>query len=157
MLATVGLVLVVAAATSFNETTPFPGWRALLPVLGTAAVLAAGARGPVGPARLLTVVPVRYVGDISYSLYLWHWPVLVLGAGHGGSEPDRMPTVALVALTVVLSVLSFHLVEQPVRHARGPVLRGHRALTLWPVTLTLVFLAGGWANVDQRHYSSSLW
>lgn len=141
-----GLAAILAAGLIFDDTTPFPSWRALLPVLGASALLAAGATGPVGAGRLLTVAPVRYVGDISYSLYLWHWPVLILAAASATNHPSVTRQAQLVALIGLLSVLSYHLVENPIRHAHGPVLRGRRALLLWPVALGLVLAGGAWAN-----------
>ncbi|MFL6133851.1 MAG: acyltransferase family protein [Nocardioidaceae bacterium] len=140
-----GLAAIAVAAVRYDASTLFPGWRALLPVLGTAAVLAAGVRGPVGPARVLTLRPIRYVGDISYSLYLWHWPVLVLGAEYVGASPSPVETCLLVLVAVLLSVLSYHAVENPFRHARGWALRGRRALTLWPVALAMVVVTSGYA------------
>src|SRR5690606_30499848 len=68
-----GLALVAAAALTYDEATRFPGWAALLPVAGTAAVIAAGAGAPVGgPARLLSLRPAQTLGTWSYSVYLWH-------------------------------------------------------------------------------------
>jgi peptidoglycan/LPS O-acetylase OafA/YrhL len=142
-----GLGAVVLAVVAFDDSTPFPGWRAAVPVLGTAAVLAAGAGGTIGVARLLTAKPMRYVGDLSYSLYLWHWPVLVLGAYELGHSPGVRETALLVVILAVASVLSFHLVEDPIRRQRFSMVHGLRALALWPVTLALVLVTAGWANV----------
>ena len=146
VLSALGLVGLVVAAVSYDSSTPFPGWRALLPVLGAAALLAAGAAGEVGAGRLLTLSPLRYVGDISYSLYLWHWPVLVLGAKYVGDSRSTMETVVMLSVVLALSVCSYHLVENPVRRWRGPILSGRRALGMWPVALTSVVLATVWAG-----------
>jgi peptidoglycan/LPS O-acetylase OafA/YrhL len=75
----VGLAAIAGAALTFSSATPFPGYLALIPVLGTVAVIAAGdtgARDPLSP--LMAWRPVQFLGDVSYSLYLWHWPVIVL-------------------------------------------------------------------------------
>ena len=67
------------AALVFDATTVFPGYAAALPVVGTAALLAGGLRAASwGPQWLLSVLPMRAVGDWSYSLYLWHWPALII-------------------------------------------------------------------------------
>src|SRR5207248_2381996 len=77
-----GLIAIGVAAVTFSATTPFPGYAALLPTVGTALVIAAGigrrqqSRFDLG--SLLSVAPMRYVGDRSYAFYLWHWPVLVI-------------------------------------------------------------------------------
>ena len=138
-LASVGLVAIAVAALAFDPGTPFPGWAALLPVLGTAAVLAAGSeRDDVGPSRLLGWRPVTWVGDISYSLYLWHWPVLLLGRPHVSGWPRWTGSLTLVAISVGLAALSYHLVETPFRTRRFwlPTWRG---LLLWPVAVGLAF------------------
>jgi hypothetical protein len=141
-----GLLLVLAGAVLFTDATPFPGWRALVPVLGTAAVLAAGCGGPVGgPARLLVLRPLRWVGDLSYSLYLWHWPVLILGAAYvrPGSPAG---TALLLAVTFVAAAAAFYLVESPVRRARLMPARRLRALVLWPVAVSLVVASTQWST-----------
>ncbi|WP_164477983.1 acyltransferase family protein [Nocardioides pantholopis] len=136
LLAWAGLAAVAASALLFTEATRVPGWPALLPVLGAGALLACG-DAPVrwGPARALSVAPLRWVGDRSYSLYLWHWPVLVLGAallevrGLSGWQ-----ALAAVLLALVLSDLSYRFVENPVRHTQ--LLRGRRrGLVLYPASL----------------------
>jgi peptidoglycan/LPS O-acetylase OafA/YrhL len=132
-----GLVLISAAATTYTESTAFPGLPALLPVLGTAAVLGAGAgQAPSGPSRLLTLQPLPWLGNLSYSLYLWHWPVLTLGAPADG-EPTASRRIVLVLCVLGLSVASYYLVENPIRRARL-IARSWRGLALWPVALGAV-------------------
>ena len=69
----IGLAAIAASAFAFSVKTPFPGWAAAVPVLGALAVIYAGA-----PGRVLALRPVQFLGDISYSVYLWHWPLIVL-------------------------------------------------------------------------------
>ena len=146
-----GLGAIAVAALAFDPKTPFPGWAALLPVLGTAAVLAAGAeRDDVGAARWLGWRPVTWIGDISYSLYLWHWPVLLLGRSHVAGWPPWAASVALVAISVALAALSYYVVETPFRRRRfwTPTWRG---LLLWPVAVGLAFgsvQVAGWHEHD---------
>ena len=83
LLTTLGLAGIVLAAVRYDQNTPFPGLHALLPVLGTAALLAGGAAGEVGIGRLLAWRPLQYLGDISYSLYL------ALASDHSGSRVRR--------------------------------------------------------------------
>jgi len=107
-----GGVGLVASVVVITPSTPVPGWALLLPVLSTVAVLGAG-----GDRLGLATAPIRYVGRISYSLYLWHWPVIVLGATlpSGTTAAGR---AGLLALALLLSVASYHLVEQPFRRSR---------------------------------------
>jgi peptidoglycan/LPS O-acetylase OafA/YrhL len=119
-----GVAAVTLAAVTFTETTRFPGYAALLPVLGAAAVIAGGCSRPAGsPEILLRVAPFQLVGRISYSLYLWHWPLLVIPAT---ARTDGLPAgtrAMLVALAVVLAAATYLWVETPVRTARPLVRR----------------------------------
>jgi len=72
-----GLGAIALSAWQFDSNTEFPGFAALLPVLGTGAVIASGG-SIIGPERVLSFAPLQYIGARSYSFYLWHWPVLVL-------------------------------------------------------------------------------
>ncbi len=150
-----GLAGIVVAALAFTDTTPMPGTAALLPTLATVAVLAGGVGTPrAGAHRLLGSTPFRFVGDISYSLYLWHWPLLVLGAAYVGGELRLRQSALLLVVAMVLATLSYHLVENPVR--RLPLVRGtarrRRSLLLWPVALVLVVAtaASGNARLPQQ-------
>ena len=103
VLAWAGLAAIAWAAWTYTGKTPFPGSAAALPVLGTAAVIAA--QSPMtrpSPGPLLALRPVQWLGDISYSVYLWHWPLIALlpyAVTHPGL-PDRL---AVVGLTLVLA------------------------------------------------------
>ena len=73
-----GLALIVAGVLLINDTVPFPGFAALLPAGGAALLIVSGERAGALTARFLAMRPMRWVGRISYSLYLWHWPILIL-------------------------------------------------------------------------------
>ena len=84
-----GLACIGLAAVLFSASTPYPGSAALLPTVGAALVIAAGIRreGPrLAAAGALSLPPLRYVGDRSFALYLWHWPVLVIAADYAGRD-----------------------------------------------------------------------
>ncbi len=126
-----GLAMIVAAGAIIDVETPFPGFAALVPTVGTALVIVAGLRQPlVGPSRLLTVAPARWFGRISYSLYLWHWPMLVLPAAVAGDELPLLARLALAAATVPVAALSQRFVEEPIRRGRLTGLRTGRSLAL---------------------------
>ena len=118
-----GLAGVVWAGVSYTQYTPFPGWTALAPVVGTVWALRAGAAPPGGQTaapglvRVLGWRPLQTLGRLSYSWYLWHWPVLVFAVGLYG-EVSLGVRVALAAASLVLAEASYRLVENPVRHAR---------------------------------------
>lgn len=120
LLGLAGLAAILVPVFAYDRLTPFPGLAALPPVLGTVAVLATGAAGP-GPVRwLLERAVLRGIGLISYSLYLWHWPVLVL-AGYVAVLPMTWPQrVACLGLSFLLALLSWRFVERPFRGAARP-------------------------------------
>ncbi len=148
LLATLGLVVIGATAVLYTLQTSFPGYAALVPVLATAALVVAGEGAGDRPAlvsRVLGSRPLVTVGDLSYSLYLWHWPVIVLvrsnlGPERFGSVPVRLLTLAVV---VALSWATYRFVETPFRTGK-PWQRVPRALAIYPasvVTVVAVVLA----------------
>jgi len=113
-----GIAAIVYAAVAFSERTPFPGFWALVPTVGTALAIVAGMgdRTPrLAVARLLELRPLGIVGDRSYAFYLWHWPVLILAAQYVGHELSGTLKLALVVGAFLLSCISYALVENPIR------------------------------------------
>ncbi len=149
-LAWVGLVAMVVSAFIYTADTPFPGWRALLPVLGTVAVIAAAdPRGPVSPGRLLERRPLQFLGDISYSVYLWHWPLVVLAPYAMGGALSWWAKVGIAGLTVLLAWASKTLVEDRFRRAPpGAPLR--RSFQLAAAGMAGVLLLGGLQLAEVR-------
>jgi hypothetical protein len=120
----------VVASLVISDTTSFPGYAALLPVLATAAVIAAGAApSALAPGRLLGMRPLQWIGARSYAIYLWHWPALILSEAKWGplDAPER--TVVMM-VAVLLAVLAHALVENPVRHSRYLGARARRSYAL---------------------------
>jgi peptidoglycan/LPS O-acetylase OafA/YrhL len=112
-----GVALIIAAVNSFTTGMPFPGVNALLPCLGAALFLGSGALAAPG-SRLLAAV--QFVGRISYSLYLWHWPLYTLARQYSLVElPSPLEKAVLLAALVVLSWLSYRWIEQPLRRWNG--------------------------------------
>jgi hypothetical protein len=124
-----GLAAVAFAAHRFGDDTLFPGTAALVPTLGTAAIIAAGSGAAALPSRLLALGPVRHVGRVSYSWYLWHWPPLVFAAEMWGKLSPAQG-LAVLAVSYVPAVLSHRLVEKPLLHSRPLALYPRRALAL---------------------------
>jgi peptidoglycan/LPS O-acetylase OafA/YrhL len=112
-IALLGVAAIMFPICVYTSSTPFPGVAALLPCLGAAGILFA-AEGTV-TARALSLAPMRGIGLISYSLYLWHWPVLVYGAYLFGRPLPLPIAVAAIMLSMLLATLSWWLVEGPVR------------------------------------------
>jgi peptidoglycan/LPS O-acetylase OafA/YrhL len=118
-----GLALIVWACTRLGPTTLYPGIAALLPVLGSALVIGAGcAAASQGCGRVLALSPMRAVGRVSYSWYLWHWPVLVLAPALLGHPLGLASRLAAAVVSGVLAVLTLRFVENPLRFA-APIRR----------------------------------
>ncbi|MGO2059935.1 MAG: acyltransferase family protein [Microbacterium gubbeenense] len=150
---TAGLAIIVVATIGFDETTPFPGWQALVPVVGAALLLAAGPRTWTG--RIASCAPARYIGDISFSLYLWHWPVAMV-VDYLFPETTHLLVTAPITILVSLALasLTYHFVEQPFQHKRVPVFsRDKRTLWLWPISVVVVLAVafGSSALADARY------
>ncbi|HEY0520335.1 MAG TPA: acyltransferase, partial [Ilumatobacteraceae bacterium] len=115
-LATVGIAAFIWSVTSYSAATSFPGFAALSPVLGVAGVIAAGCTA-MGSAvnRVLGVTPLTAIGRISYSWYLWHWPILILVPYVIGHTVSTTGNVVLILLAGGLAAVTTYLVEDPVR------------------------------------------
>jgi peptidoglycan/LPS O-acetylase OafA/YrhL len=114
-----GILLLGLAVFEYDSLTLFPGFAALLPCVGAALVIAAGIGGPSIGGRILSLPPLVWTGLISYSLYLWHWPVLVFGrliTNHNLNVAERC---SLIGLIFMLAWLSWRFVESPFRNVRA--------------------------------------
>ena len=132
VMAAVGVVALVVAAVGYTTKTPWPGSAALLPVLGTALVIAAGCSTPnTLTGRLLGIAPMRFIGGISYALYLWHWPLLIFLA-ELRPESGLLERLVVVAVAIALSWATKLLVEDPVRY--------HKALSQSVPKLSLIHI-----------------
>ncbi len=122
LLTWVGLAAIALAAFTFTAATPYPGSLVAIPVLGAALVIAGGAAVPRrGAEQLLGLGPFQWFGKRSYSLYLWHWPILILAAERAGKT--NLPlgeSLLLILLAIVVSMASYRLVENPIRHWKLP-------------------------------------
>jgi peptidoglycan/LPS O-acetylase OafA/YrhL len=129
LIALCGLIGIGLSAFLLNPSVPYPGSAVALPVVSTALVIAAGCadvRTVVG--RALSVRPMQWIGARSYSLYLWHWPLLIIAAQYVGDDLSRWQNTGLLLLAVIASALTYRLVENPVR--RAPFLASRTGLSL---------------------------
>ncbi len=113
-----GLGLIATAALLFTDDTPFPGFAALVPCLGAALLIHSGGHADTWVYRILATRPTVFVGKISYSLYLWHWPLLAYAHYTAVDLLTTQERVALLGLAFVLSVVTYYCIEQPVRQRK---------------------------------------
>jgi peptidoglycan/LPS O-acetylase OafA/YrhL len=113
-----GLAVILTSIVFISETDPFPGIRAVAPCLGTVWIIYAGLDGPTRVSRLLSRKPIVFVGLISYSLYLWHWPILVFLKYIYSNDLPWIGTACGLLLALAFSVLSWRFVEVPFRDRR---------------------------------------
>ena len=134
-----GAIMVVVAIVFMQPTTRFPGLTALLPCLGAAALIWSGKTD--GPVRAVLSTPwLVFVGQISYSLYLWHWPVFAYARYYNIEELSQSEIAAALALSFLLAWLSWRFVEQPMRDpARTPRFKPFVAVA---ATSTLLVVCG---------------
>lgn len=140
-----GLAMIIGGMALLKAGGQSPLWLVVVPVLGTVLAIGAGAAGPVG--RLLALPPLVSVGQISYSLYLWHWPVFAF-LKHWRIETELAATWAVVgiALSLGLAALSYRWIEQPARLGMVPF-RRVLALVLPGAALVAAFGAAAIAQL----------
>ena len=149
-----GFLAIGWSAFTYTALTPFPGTAALLPVLGTVAVIWVGApRGDWSPTKVAEFGPVHFLGDLSYSAYLWHWPLVVITPYALGHDLDTRAKVAILVATVVLAWLTKTLVEDPVRtgawlNRRGPATTF--LATLVTTGMVVATATAGWFYVQSQ-------
>jgi len=158
-----GLVTVIWCAFAFSTSMDFPGYVALLPVAATVMVLAAGTvpkmtddGGRFSASSVLAVGPAKYLGDISYSLYLWHWPVVVFYVFRLGRPPGFLHGSVIALISLAAAVASYYLVEQRFRLPHGRAAggrRGHRGafvLASGLVAATVIAAITPWGIVEAK-------
>lgn len=140
-----GILAILAAILFYDSQTVFPGLAALLPTLGALAILWAGQEGRVTLAgRVLSLPPLVWVGLISYSLYLWHWPILSLLKLFFGPHLSAVQGISAVAATIVLSALTWRFVENPFRaHGQTTLRRELRSIAIGLGALAVLVGIGG--------------
>lgn len=144
VLSVVGLLLLIAAVWFINKSKPFPGYRAVLPVLGAFLLILAGPEA-WGNRVVLANRLMVFVGLISYPLYLWHWPILSFARVIEGEIPSRKIRISAVVLSFVLAWLTYRLIEKPIRFGKKTWIK--------PAILCISMAVIGYIgyNAFQRH------
>lgn len=142
-LSILGVAGIVASAFVLDASSAFPGWLALLPVLSTLLVIASGPVSWVGD--LSRFQPVLLTGTLSYSIYLWHWPLIVLLPYATGAPLTTVNKVVIAVATVFLAWLTYTFIENPARFSVALTpLRKPRAVFAWMIALIVVIGTGAY-------------
>ncbi len=142
----IGLLAILLPIFSYTENTPFPSWAALPPCLGTAAIIWANQHNTSLTARTLSLAPLRWIGIISYSLYLWHWPLLAF-SDYWKTDTFAIHTRwALVSLAFIFAWLSWKWIEIPFR--RKQICRTRKSIfTAAALTSVTLISTGAWFSI----------
>lgn len=119
VLSAAGIFLIVVSVFAYSKVTPFPGIAAIPPCLGAGMIIHAATSGSTHVSRVLGLRPIVFVGLISYSLYLWHWPIIVFVRYVNVIPISGWQTIGIVLLSFVAAVLSWRFVERPFRRPTG--------------------------------------
>ena len=150
--------LITAAIAIDSSLTPYPGTAALIPTVAGVLLIASGSH-PNGPGLLLRLAPIRFLGKISYSLYLWHWPILILGglALAGPIATMSVPqAIALALLAIPVSTASWLLVEEPFRRGKIPLPRPSRIVGVGVAAMLAVAVMGTGLNFGAQSALAAL-
>ena len=118
-----GLGLIAWAVSVFTTDTTFPGFAALFPCLGAWLIIYATENGPSSVRTILSFKPLVFLGVISYSLYLWHWPIVVFGKYLAAGDLSYGDTAIIIFLPLVMAFISFEFIESPFRGGDSPITR----------------------------------
>jgi peptidoglycan/LPS O-acetylase OafA/YrhL len=150
VLASCGLAGIASSALLLNSSTPYPGAVIAWPVVSTALLIAAGCTDiRTFAERSLSLRPMQWFGARSYSLYLWHWPILTIAAQYAMSHLSGWQTTGLLLLTILASTLSYRLVENPVRRARSLAARPGLSLAVGAALIAVTVAVAQWFSVHN--------
>ena len=164
-LSLLGFAAIIASALAFNDKIAFPGWAALLPALGTAAVILAGVQSlPAWLDRLYGLRPIAFTGQISYSLYLWHWPLIILLPWATGYQLRAYELISILVASYVLAYLSKRFMEDRFRTLPALTRRKPRFTFALAAAISIVLLAisgagavsASMANLKQSYLPPTL-
>jgi peptidoglycan/LPS O-acetylase OafA/YrhL len=152
----VGLAGVLGSAFLLDEKTSFPGYAVALPVLSTILIIAGGTASykNSGAGLVLELAPFRAIGNWSFSIYLWHWPILVIAAGYLGRDMTLPENLAVIALSVAISYVTYTFIERPSQRSTWLKNDREKSLALWPAALAITLCSLLFVNESLQGWES---
>lgn len=153
-----GFAMILASAYLYSALTPFPGWAALVPTVGATLLMACGGKQRVtGIHWWLSLRPATAIGDWSYAIYLWHWPVVIFAPYVSDAAKEWYVKLLLILGVVILSALSTRFFEAPLRRAKF-LMPTWRTMVAAAVSMALVVGVAHYSveHVEQDFYASDL-
>ncbi|MGA1240763.1 MAG: acyltransferase family protein, partial [Ilumatobacteraceae bacterium] len=135
----VGLVIIIVTGFIYDSKTLFPGYAAGLPVVATIFLIVSGDNSKFGPSRLLELQVFQWLGSRSYSLYLWHWPILIVARSANKAELTAIQIALCMLATLLLAELSFRFVEQPIHKVPKFLKNTNRSLAFGALLIVVGF------------------
>lgn len=118
LIAILGVLLILIAVASINKNSPFPGWRALLPVIGTILIISAGPETFFN-SKILASRFMIWIGLISYPLYLWHWPIASLMHSFLNTNPSFSGSIAIISISFLFAWITYRFIECPLKQLQN--------------------------------------
>lgn len=152
----IGIVLLIISIFFYTEKTSFPGISALLPTLGAALIIYSGIGADSSGINFLKMPALVFIGKISYSLYLWHWPIIVFWKSYRIDTPTITDKVCWTAVSFAAAILSWKFIENPFRSAsflsrQSIFTLAGSAMGIVLATSAIIFLKGG---LPQRFHNN---
>jgi hypothetical protein len=139
-----GLMLIIWAVFQFSEITPFPGSYALFPCFGAALIIYSGKDGTSVVGRIIGHRFIVFIGLISYSLYLWHWPLIVFAKQIFYEQHSNLITASILVLSFIMAVLSWKYIERPFR--KKGTLQQRKRIFITATIVMMMSVASGYAT-----------
>ena len=150
----VGAAMLVASLWLIDESTPFPGKWTMLPVLGAVLLIAAGSNDSNIVTRLLGVRPMVWIGDRSYSMYLWHWPFIVFATVLWPGSSLAM--VLACAVSILPALVSYRWIETRFRDSRGISIKSFTAAVAFTLIVPVTLSAAVAVSAENGYWNSSI-
>lgn len=151
LLSLLGITLIFFSVGFYTETTLFPGHNAIAPVLGASLIIYSGVGGSSAISKLLSLSPLVFIGHISYSLYLWHWPLIVFAKYILFRELSHIEISGVIFTTFIISVLSWKFIEQPFR-GKEPIISDRKPLFALSVVVVIISVCIGLAIYIEKGF-----